>query len=74
VPFGDGVAILCGPRRRRVRCTHCREWADWLCDARGCDVPICARCRIHVPPDQDFCRAHRALAATAAAALRLPFD
>jgi hypothetical protein len=70
-----GFAILCGVRRRRKRCigwadpgTACQKWAEFECDA--CDAPLCRRCRIHVPPDKDFCRAHRAEARTAAAALR----
>jgi hypothetical protein len=66
---GGGVAVVCGVRReRRKRCTHCREWAAYECDA--CDVPLCRRCRIHVPPDRDYCRAHRAEARAAAANLR----
>jgi hypothetical protein len=65
----DGtVAVICGVRRpRRKRCTHCREWAEFECDA--CDVPLCRRCRIHVPPDKDFCRGHRDAAREAARAL-----
>jgi hypothetical protein len=23
-----------------------------------CDVPLCGRCRVHVPPDQDYCPEH----------------
>ena len=66
----DGtVAIVCGVRRRRTRCTHCRAWAEFECDA--CDRPLCRRCRIHVPPNQDFCKAHRIRATDAAAQLRL---
>jgi hypothetical protein len=66
---GGGVAIVCGGHRgRRTRCTHCREWAALECDA--CDVPLCRRCRIHVPPDKDYCRAHRAEARAAATELR----
>jgi hypothetical protein len=63
------VAIVCGVRRHRKRCTHCRDWAGFECDA--CDVPLCRRCRIHVPPDKDFCRSHRAEARAAAAELRV---
>ena len=66
---GGTVAILCGvSRRRRARCAHCADPAAYACDA--CDAPLCHRCRIHVPPAQDFCRAHRDAARTAAAALR----
>jgi hypothetical protein len=66
---GGTVAIVCGGHRgRRKRCTYCREWAAYECDA--CDAPICRRCRIHVPPEQDYCRAHRTEARAAAAALR----
>jgi hypothetical protein len=66
---GGGVAIVCGGhRRRRTRCSHCREWAEYECDT--CDVPLCRRCRIHVPPDQDYCGAHLADARAAAARLR----
>jgi hypothetical protein len=74
VHVDGGVMIVCrtGPRRRR--CTDCRAWAEYLCDARGCDVPICGRCRIHVPPNRDYCKRHRAAAADDAAALRLSFE
>jgi len=70
VVLPDGtVGILCGGHRRRgKRCTHCRDWAEYECDT--CDVPLCRRCRIHVPPDQDVCKAHLAQASAAAAALR----
>jgi hypothetical protein len=63
-----GFAIVCGVRRRRKRCTHCQAWAEYECDA--CDTPLCPRCRIHVPPDHDYCRAHRIEAQAAAAELR----
>lgn len=73
---GGVVAIVCGGhRQRRRRCigwsdpgTACQKWAAFECDA--CDVPLCRRCRIHVPPDKDYCRAHRAEARVAAAELR----
>lgn len=69
---GGGVAIVCGGhRQRRRRCmrwSSCREWAEFQCDT--CDAPLCKRCRIHVPPDHDYCRVHRAEARAAAAALR----
>lgn len=66
---GGGTAIICGVRRpRRKRCTHCRAWAEFECDA--CDVPLCRSCRIHVPPDKDYCRAHRVEARAAALELR----
>lgn len=66
---GGGFAIVCGGHRRRTRCTHCREWAAYECDT--CDRPLCRRCRIHVPPNQDFCKEHRTQATAAAAQLRL---
>jgi hypothetical protein len=70
VTFANGaVAIICGGhRRRRKRCTQCRDWSEFECDV--CSVALCRRCRIHVPPDQDYCRGHRAIASIAAAALR----
>lgn len=63
------VAIVCGVRRRRVLCVHCRQAAAFECDA--CDRPLCRSCRIHVPPNQDFCKDHRTQAQAAAAQLRL---
>jgi hypothetical protein len=74
IPVKGGMMIVCRTHQRRRRCTHCSAWAEYLCDARGCDVPICARCRIHVPPALDFCRQHRTVAADAANVLRLPFE
>jgi hypothetical protein len=77
---GGSVAIVCGVRRRRPPCVHCGQTSDFACDGpsswkqRGtCDRPLCRRCRIHVPPDRDFCKDHRAEATAAAAQLRL-FD
>jgi len=70
-----GTAIVCTMRRRRRPCVHCGKVAPFLCDGpvapgRTCSRPLCGHCRIHVPPDRDFCRAHRAAAADAAAQLR----
>lgn len=66
---GGGFAIICGGHRgRRRRCIHCGDSAAVECDV--CDVPLCRRCRIHVPPNQDYCRVHRADARVAAAQLR----
>ena len=81
LPSG-GVAIVCGMRRQRPRpCAYCGQPSESLCDGpprdRGrlqsvtCDRPLCRRCRIHVPPNQDFCKDHRREAAAAAAQLRL---
>jgi hypothetical protein len=67
---GGGVAIVCGVRRgRRTSCVHCGQPAAYECDV--CDRPLCRSCRIHVPPDQDFCKGHRKQAQAAAAQLRL---
>ena len=78
---GGGFAIVCGVRRgRRTSCVHCGQPATLLCDGppaaalaphATCDRPLCRRCAIHVPPDHDYCRAHRQAAAAAAAQLRL---
>jgi hypothetical protein len=76
---GGGVAILCGGRRgRRPPCVHCGEPSAFECDGpprdrrrTTCDHPLCRRCRIHVPPNQDFCKDHRSAAQAAAAQLRL---
>jgi hypothetical protein len=78
---GGGVAIICGARhRRRPPCVHCGATSEFACDGPTtsekrvtCDRPLCRRCRIHVPPDQDFCKDHRGAAKLAAAQLRL-FD
>jgi len=75
------VAIVCGVRHRRPRpCVHCGAPAPFACDGprrhhagrtMTCDRPLCGRCRIHVPPNQDFCKDHRLQAVAAAAQLRL---
>lgn len=78
---GGGFAIICGGRyRRRLPCVHCGEASAFACDGpprdrrrKTCDRPLCRRCRIHVPPNQDFCKDHRHQATAAAAQLRL-FD
>lgn len=83
LPDGS-VALVCGVRRaRRRKCYWCgRAEADFACDgprrhhagkSKTCDRPLCGRCRIHVPPNQDFCKDHRHEAQAAAAQLRL-FD
>jgi len=81
--FPNGsVAIVCGVRRRRRPPCACGAESKYECDGprrhhagrtKTCDRPLCGRCRIHVPPNQDFCKDHRAEAAFAAAQLRL-FD
>ncbi len=78
VSMPDGsVAIVCGPRVRRRPCVYCGHPSTSLCDATvasrsgTCDRPLCARCRIHVPPNLDFCHDHRAAAKDRAAQLRL---
>jgi hypothetical protein len=78
---GGGVAIVCGPHPRPRPCAHCGQRSAFLCDGPPrdsgrlrsvtCDRPLCRRCRIHVPPNQDFCREHRTAATAAAAQLRL---
>ena len=78
---GGGVAIVCGVRRRRrPPCVHCGEASEYECDGPSpwkkqgtCNRALCRRCRIHVPPNQDFCKDDRAAATLAAAQLRL-FD
>lgn len=79
--FQDGtVAIICGGRRgrRSPPCAYCGKPSAFECDGPSssrksgtCDVKLCGSCRVHVPPDLDFCRAHRAEAAACAAQLRL---
>ncbi len=77
--LGGSFAIVCGVRRgRRPACVHCGEAAEFECDGlaisttrRTCDRPLCRHCRIHVPPNKDFCRDHRAEARGAASQLRL---
>ncbi len=86
VSLPDGtVAIVCGVRHRPAPCAYCGHPSTVLCDGpprmdhrralqpTTCDRPLCARCAIHVPPNQDFCREHRAAAKDRAAQLRL-FD
>lgn len=78
---GGGVAIICGVRRRRrPACVHCGQPSAFECDGpprtprhQTCDNALCRRCRIHVPPNKDFCQHHRVAAADAAGQLRL-FD
>lgn len=82
VTFPDGSdGFICGVRRaRRPPCVHCGQPSAFECDGpprsarhTTCDRPLCRRCRIHVPPNQDFCRDHRIEAQHAAGQLRL-FD
>lgn len=76
---GGAMAIICGARHgRRPPCDDCGAPAEFECDGsprrpgrKTCDRPLCRRCRIHVPPNQDFCKDHRAQAHAAAAQLRL---
>lgn len=78
---GGGVAIVCGGRRARLKpCAYCGAPSAFACDGPApagrqgtCDRALCRACRIHVPPNQDFCKNHRVQAADAAAQLRL-FD
>jgi len=75
---GGGFAIVCGTRRgRRSTCAHCGRPASLLCDGPArdggvgtCDRALCTHCRIHVPPDRDYCKGHREAARDAAAQLR----
>jgi hypothetical protein len=71
VRMADGsVAIVCGGHRRKAPpCRACAAPATVECDV--CDVPLCPRCAIHVPPNGDYCTRHRKQAAAAAAQLRL---
>lgn len=80
VKVPGGLAIICGGRRgRRPPCLHCGDPAEFECDGpppegsrrKTCDRPLCRRCRIHVPPDRDYCKAHREQAKLAGAQLRL---
>lgn len=78
VKLADGTTmIVCNHARRRAKPCACGASSVVLCDgprATGsgtCDQPLCHRCRIHVPPNLDFCHDHRRQAALAAAQLRL---
>jgi hypothetical protein len=68
---GRGIAIVCGPSRRRTprRCIvcHCPDWLATmkLCDyalgpgpSQTCDRPVCVEHAYHVEPDTDYCPAH----------------
>jgi len=81
MPDGS-VGIICGGRHRRLPpCVHCGEKSAFECDGpapagakrKTCDAALCRRCRIHVPPDRDYCRGHREDAKAAAAQLRMQF-
>jgi hypothetical protein len=89
LPGGGVAIVCGGHRRRRPRCAcgapatlECDGQGPPALERRGavvakrrrsCDQPLCSRCAIHVPPDQDYCRrpACRAAAAAAGAQLRL---
>jgi hypothetical protein len=60
-----GPAIVCSRGRRQHVCVECGGRASKLCDGPGrrkattCNRELCSRCAYHVPPDRDYCRAHR---------------
>jgi len=68
-PLPDGhVALVCGPRARRRRCSVCGALPAHvvLCDGPGvrpgkrCDAPLCRQCAVHPDPEQDkdYCPRH----------------
>ena len=70
----NGFAFLTAARRNPAHSNR----TEFECDGpplngkrKTCDRPLCRRCRIHVPPNQDFCKDHRSQAQAAAAQLRL---
>jgi hypothetical protein len=62
------LAIVCGPRQPRKRCSvpGCNEWSTAACDypvvRKGkpgtCDARLCDRCRQRQGPDRDYCSPH----------------
>lgn len=63
---GGGVAIVCGPRRRRRKCRTCGRPADLECDWKvprkksgTCDAPICSTCTTSPAPGKDVCPKHK---------------
>lgn len=65
VKVGESVAIVCGPRPRRQKCSSCGAGAGLLCDwklggGKTCDKPICRACAMEVEPEKHLCREHQA--------------
>lgn len=64
---GGAYAIICTKGQRAKPCKYCGRPHEKLCDykltgaraGKTCDIPMCAKCAFHVPPDEDFCPAHR---------------
>ena len=60
----DGIsAIVCGPRRRRPKCTFCDRRAPLLCDqpmkdGKTCDKPLCSACAVK-EGSLDLCPTHK---------------
>jgi hypothetical protein len=75
-PGSDTVAILCGknvtqgclmprlPEDTAGNASRCYRMTVALCDAPGCDKPICERHRTkhRTKPNTDFCPEHQDLA------------
>lgn len=74
VPFPNGYAIICGPRRKQQKCFYCEKPSSWLCDLpiglpvgldpseQGvCDRPICSDHRLQRGANIDWCAIHHGL-------------
>lgn len=64
---GGEVAIICGPRPRRSRCSACGQLSETLlCDwklhgvkaGKTCDAKVCRSCGREVGPDKHLCPPH----------------
>jgi hypothetical protein len=73
VDLGDGAfAIACSRGGRTPPCATpgCGGRGQFLCDyplagkrtGKTCDRAMCARCRVSMGPERDFCASHVALA------------
>ena len=66
---GGSFAIICTRGNRQKPCQYCGHPSSKLCDfklagakaGRTCDVPMCEKCAMHIPPDTDFCKSHAAI-------------
>lgn len=62
---GGGVAIVCGARPSRKRCTSCGRPSGFQCDwklpgGKTCDRHLCGQCAQEVAPEKHLCPEHQA--------------
>ena len=57
--LADGsAAVFCGGRRKSLFCHVCGKVAEFLCDERDCDRPLCGAHSEHYTIGKDLCLEH----------------